>query len=99
MLQNAAKYHSNSFYRFWIIKGKPTEGGKISFPTQIRVKNEILSVTNSANTADLNPKINEVKNKVFNNSNLATSTALSAIENKIPNVGYLVKKTDYSRIY
>ena len=90
MLQNPAKYHGNSFYRFWIIKGKPTEG--------VKFKNEILSVTNSANTTALNPKINDVKNKVFNISNLVTSAALSAIENKIPNVGYLVKKTDYSRI-
>ena len=64
----------------------------------VKFKDEILSVTNSANTTALNPKINEVKNKVFNISNLVTSTALSAIENKIPNVGYLVKKTDYSRI-
>ena len=64
----------------------------------VKFKNEILSVTNSANTTALNPKINEVKNKVFNISNLVTSTTLGAIENKIPNVGYLVKKTDYSRI-
>ena len=64
----------------------------------VKFKNEILSVTNSANTAAHNPKINEVKNKVFNISNLVTSTTLGAIENKIPNVGYLVKKTDYSRI-
>ena len=36
MLLNAAKCQGYSFYRFWVIKGKPT-GGKIT-PTQIRVK-------------------------------------------------------------
>ena len=29
-------------------------------------------------------------------TNLATNTALTAIENKIPNVSNLVKKTDYN---
>ena len=27
MLLNAAKFHGYSFYRFWVIKGKPTGGG------------------------------------------------------------------------
>ena len=32
MLLNAAKLQGYSFYRFWVIKGKPTEGagGKIN---------------------------------------------------------------------
>ena len=39
MLLNAAKCQGCSFYRFWVIKGKPTEVGKITpTPTQIRVK-------------------------------------------------------------
>ena len=29
-------------------------------------------------------------------TNLATTTALTAVGNKIPNVSYLVKKTDYN---
>ena len=40
MLLNAAKYQGYSFYRFWVIKGKPT-GGRVKlcpFPTHIRVK-------------------------------------------------------------
>ena len=35
MLLNAAKYN---FYRFWVIKEKPTGGGGIYPPTQISVK-------------------------------------------------------------
>ena len=44
MLLNAATFQGYSFYRFWIIKGKPTGGrGKINpTPTQIRV-NDMLT--------------------------------------------------------
>ena len=40
MLMNAAKCHCYSFYRFWVIKGQPTERVKITQhpPTQNRVK-------------------------------------------------------------
>ena len=40
ILLNAAKFQGYSFYRFWVIKGKPTRGGgKTTLPpTQIRVK-------------------------------------------------------------
>ena len=41
ILLNAAKIQGYSFYRFWVIKGKPTVGaGKTTPPpsTQIRVK-------------------------------------------------------------
>ena len=35
MLLNAAKVQGYSFYRFWVIKGKPTGGGvKLPLPTQ-----------------------------------------------------------------
>ena len=37
-----------------------------------------------------------VKGKIPNITNLATTTALTALENKIPNVGNLVKNIDYS---
>ena len=43
MLLNAAKYQGYSFYRFWVIKGRPTWGVKLPPLTQIRVnfiKNE-----------------------------------------------------------
>ena len=39
MLLNAAKCQGESFYRFSLIKGKPTEGKGVKLPpTQIRVK-------------------------------------------------------------
>ena len=60
------------------------------------VKGEIPSITNLAKTSALNAKINKVKGKITSSTNLATTTtALTAVENKIPNVSNLIKKTDY----
>ena len=36
--------------------------------------------------------MNEVKGEIQSITNLATITALIAVENKIPNISYLVKK-------
>ena len=53
---------------------------------------EIPSITNLATAAAVNVEINQVKNKITNITNLATTTALIAVENKIPNVSNVVKK-------
>ena len=45
---------------------------------------------------DLNAKTSEIENKIPSITGLATSSALTAVENKIPNVSNLVKKTDYN---
>ena len=55
------------------------------------VKKEISSITNLATATAFNAKINEVKNKIPNITNLVT-IALTAVENKIRNVSNLVKK-------
>ena len=49
-------------------------------------------ITNSAIKTILNIKINEVKFEIPTISGLATTSALTALENKIPNVSNLVKK-------
>ena len=41
-----------------------------------------------------NAKIKNTEDQIPTITNLATKTALNAAENKIPSVGYLVKKTD-----
>ena len=46
--------------------------------------------------ANLNAKINEIKNEVPRFSSLATTTALNAVENKIPDVSTLAKKAEYN---
>ena len=65
-----------------------------------QVKGEILSITNLVTTAALNAKVNEAKVKIPNITNVATTTAaLTAVENKIPNVSTVVKKNDsYTKI-
>ena len=44
---------------------------------------------------DFNAEITEVEGKIPSITGLATSSALTAVANKIPNVSSLVKKTDY----
>ena len=56
----------------------------------------MLGISNLATATALNAKINGVKNKVPNITNLATITALTVFENTMPNVNNLVKKTDYN---
>ena len=47
--------------------------------------------------ADFNSKISEVEGKIPSISSLATTSALTAVENKIPHVNNLVKTTDYNK--
>ena len=60
------------------------------------IKGEIPSIINLATNASLNAKVNEVKGEICNITNLATTIILTAVENKIPRISNLVKKTDYS---
>ena len=46
--------------------------------------------------ADSNSKINEVESKILSITGLTTNSALTAVENKIPDVSGLVKKIDYN---
>ena len=45
---------------------------------------------------DYNTKITEIEGKISDISNLATKTALTTVENKIPSVSNLVNKTNYN---
>ena len=45
---------------------------------------------------DFNAKVTEIEGKIPSISGLATNSALTAVENKIPDVRSLVKKTDYN---
>ena len=44
---------------------------------------------------DYNARITEIEGKILSITRLATTTALNAVENKIPNNCYIVKKTFY----
>ena len=60
---------------------------KISDITTTNITN-----TNFKNNSALNTKINEVNGKKSSITNLAATTACTAVENKIRNVNNLVKK-------
>ena len=45
--------------------------------------------------SDYSARISELENKILSISGFVTTSALTAVENKIPNVSNLVKKTDY----
>ena len=51
ILPNAAKCQGNSFYRFWVVKEKPTGGRGIDcpLPTQIRVNNDNVNLVENFN--------------------------------------------------
>ena len=46
--------------------------------------------------SDFNAKVTEIESKILSIIVLATSSAGTAVENKIPDVSSLVKKTDYN---
>ena len=44
----------------------------------------------------LRSKISEIESKITSISGIATGSALTTVENKIPNISSFVKKTDYN---
>ena len=56
------------------------------------IEDKILDIFNLATEIALNAKINEVKGELPNITNLATTSALTVVENKMPSVSNLVKK-------
>ena len=53
-------------------------------------------ITNLTTNTTINAKMNEFKGKKPSITNLATTTAFTSVENKIPDVSNLVKETDYN---
>ena len=61
------------------------------------LENKIPDTSGLVKKTDYNTKITEIEGKIPNVTNLATKTALTTIENKIPTISNLVKKkTDYN---
>ena len=57
----------------------------------INIEDKIPDVTNLATNTSPNAKIDDVTGEILSIINLATTTALTAVESKIPNVRNLVK--------
>ena len=56
------------------------------------------SITNLATAAALNAKINEVKSKILNIANLATTNALAAVENKKPDHSNYISTPEFDKL-
>ena len=56
----------------------------------------MLDVSSLVKKTDFSAKISEVEGKIHSISGLATSSALAAVKNKIPDVSSLVKKADFN---
>ena len=63
---------------------------------KLELDKKIPNISNIIKKSDYNTKINEIEGKIPSISNLATKTALTAVENKIRSTSNLVKKTDYN---
>ena len=58
----------------------------------------VAKLVNSATTAAVNAKINEVKNQMRNNTNLAATTVLTAVENKIPDHSKYITTPEFNKL-
>ena len=67
----------------------------------MELHDELVGKTNAIDTSELTKKIdydnkiNEIEGKIPNITGLATTAALNAVKNEIPNVSDSVKKTNY----
>ena len=59
------------------------------------LEEKFLILTDLLEKTDYNAKSSEIERKIPSICSLATTSALTAVENKISNVNNLVKKTDY----
>ena len=60
------------------------------------IEDKIADITYLATNTTLNTIINVINNEKPSITNLATTAAFTAVENKIPTVSYLVKKAEYN---
>ena len=84
----------------------PVDLGKLSNEVKNVIKKTVsdkfVAKVNNIDTSalvkktDYNTKITEIEDKIPDISGLATKTALTTVENKIPSISGLVKKTDYN---
>ena len=58
-------------------------------------KKNFLDTSDLVKKTDYNFEISEIENKIPSISSLVTTSAFTAVKNKIPDVSNLVRKTDY----
>ena len=62
------------------------------------IKDKVPDITNLSINISLNAKINGVKNKIPNITNLATTTALTNVENKMPDLSKYVTTPQFNKL-
>ena len=62
---------------------------------ETELEKKISDTSKLVEKSDYNAKVNKIEGKIPSISDLATASALIAVENKISSVNNLVKKTDY----
>ena len=62
------------------------------------IKDKVPDITNLSTNISLNAKINGVKNKIPNITNLATTTALTNVENKMPDLSKYVTTPQFNKL-
>ena len=62
---------------------------------ETELEKKISDTSKLVEKSDYNAKVNKIEGKIPSISDLATASALIAVENKISSVSNLVKKTDY----
>ena len=60
-------------------------------------KKKFLILVDLLKKTDYNFKITEIEDKIPGISGLVTNSALTAVENNMPDISSLVKKTDYNQ--
>ena len=58
-------------------------------------KIDLIDTSKLVKETDYENKISDIEGKIASITGLATTTALNAVENEIPNISDLVKKSDY----
>ena len=56
------------------------------------------NINNLPTTAAFNAKVNEIKNKIPNTTNLSTTTALNTADNKIPGHSKYITTSEFNRL-
>ena len=93
-IRNISHVDTSSFALKANLANLKTELDKLDIDQLVPVPDDVSKLSNVLTNevlkkTDYNAKITEIENKISDISNLVTKTALTSIENKIPNIGGL----------
>ena len=100
-IKNISQVDTSSFALKTNLANLKTEVDKLNIVKLVPVPDDLRKLSNVVTNyvikkTDYNAKITEIQNKIPCIRNLATKTALTTVENKIPDTSNFVKKTNYN---